>query len=245
MRSRIFIYTALWMLSALAQAQDDDDIARKSVDPTAPLPAVTFQADHSASLWAGKGQRTSYGLAVSNPYLLWKQPNLLHVVIPYTTGTGIDPGQGSTQITNLLVFSRPWGRFGAGLDANLNSPRAGREGVQYGPALGFAVQSRDCRAGLLNANFLSKEVSLSAVQLIAGCTMGSGWTVSAGGFTAIYNWKTGKLLEMPLSVQLGKVVQAGGQPLQFFVNPRYNLQNTPGTFQWSIVAGITFVAAPI
>lgn len=232
----------VFSLTSLAHSQSDE-IPQDTVDPTAPLPAISFSGEDIGKIRGVSGRRTTYKLGVSIPYYLWKQPNILHISVPYNKGAGISAGQGSTQIVNLLIFKSDNWRFGAGVDAGLNPPKAGREGVQWGPALGFVRISKSCRVGVLNANYFSDDISISGAQVIAGCSVGGGWTLSAGDFTLIYDWKSGTLLELPISVQAGKVIRIAGQPLQFFINPRHNVQNTPGTFEWAVMAGVTFVAA--
>jgi hypothetical protein len=238
----ILIGLFVFSLTPLAHSQSDE-IPQDTVDPTAPLPAITFQGEDVGNSRGVSGRRTTYKLGVSIPYFLWKQPNIFHISVPYNKGSGISSGQGSTQIVNLLIFKRDNWRFGAGIDAGLNPPRAGKEGIQYGPAVGFVRILKSCRLGVLNANYFSEDISVSGAQLIAGCSVGSGWTLSAGDFTLVYDWKSGTLMEFPISVQAGKLVQIAGQPLQFFINPRHNIQNTPGTFEWAVIAGVTFVAA--
>jgi hypothetical protein len=233
------MFLTLW-----THANEVSDLPQKTVDPTASLPNISLSETHSFGLWRMPGNRDTYTLGVTNPFFLWDQHNLFNVTIPYTTGDGVDPGLGSTKLFDLLIFNRPWGRWGIGYDASLSPPSPGKEGLQSGPALGIVTVINKCNLGLLNLNFFDRYTSASAIQIIAGCSIGAGWTLSSGNFAPVYNWKSGKFLEVPISTQVGKVIELWRQPLRLFVNPRYGIQDTLGTAKWSIIFGITFVANP-
>lgn len=232
------------LLATSAFAGQNEKLAQETEDPTAPLPTITLKDDYTPEFWHQAGARQSYALTVTNPFRAWNQPNLLGVNLTYNTGTAGPTGAGLQQILDLVVFDYQESRIGVGLTANLAPPSTSRESLQYGPAFGFVSRVNKCNFGVVDLNYLSADMALSAFQLIAGCDVGNNWTLSTGGFLVTYDWRAGKLLEVPISIQIGKVFSFLGQPLKAFINPRYNIQNTDGSERWTITVGFTLIADP-
>lgn len=237
----LYFVCLIFIASPSALAAESRDLAQEIEDPTAPLPTITFKYDYTSELWKQAGNRQAYGLAIANPFYIWGRPNILGVSLSYLSGKGTGPAQ----ILNLTVFDRPWGRFGVGLNASLGQPRQAAESLQMGPAVGFVTRVDRCNMGLLNLNYLSERVSVSALQVIGSCSVGKAWSISTGDLWVVYDWRANQLIEVPLSLQVGKVVRLFDQAFKIFINPRYNIQDTAGTGRWSVALGITLVADPV
>lgn len=238
---------SIWLLICVAAAhaaEDSDRLPLEATDPTAPLPVLSLREDYAARLWHAEGQRETFVLGVTNPFYAWRQANLFHLAVPYQASEGLAQGTGSTQAFNLLIFEQNWGRWGLGYDLRLNPPVLNREGLQSGPALGIVRDVGRCRFGALNLNYFGDELSLSLVQIIAGCDLGRGWTLSSGLFDPRYDWRSGRLVDLPLSLQLARVFNLAGQPVQVFVNPQYNAQPTRLLPEWTFSFGVNLVADP-
>lgn len=239
LRCLLFLFIPFWSFAEEAQ-----DLPQKTVDPTASLPSIVLRNDYTSDLWQRDGERNTLSLRVINPFYVWDQHNLLSLDVPYVTGTDTNAGAGASQIVDLLIFSTSWGRFGLGYDALFLPPRSGIQGIQSGPAFGAVAVVNKCNFGALNLNFLGDGSSLSALQLIAGCSLGNGWTASTGNFIPVYDWRAEKLISLPLSLQVGKVVDISGQPVQFFLNPTYNTIDTAGMPRWNYILGLSLIANP-
>lgn len=240
----MLLHILIFTMSLLAHAEEDVSVTQRVADPTARLPSVTLRETYVSELWEIQGTRQTASVNLANPYYLWKREQLLNVSIPYNTGTGLYPGLGATQIFNLTEVRNDFGRLGVGIDAILNPPAAGRDGILYGPALGFVREVEKCRFGGLSLNYFGEAVSMSALQVIAGCSVGHGLVVSTGNMVLRYDLRTGRLLETPVSVQVAKTFKVADQAFTLFLNPTYNFENQTGSARWSTIFGVTFLADP-
>lgn len=238
---------ALALTSSLfcwAQQESSDELSQKTVDPTAALPSFNLYNKYAPDVWGmQRSQFNVTSLKVTNPYYLWDIPHLFTAEMSYKTGANSNY-QNSTQIVDLWMFNRPWGRIGLGADVLLNPPTQYMPAFQSGPALALVTKVDKCNYGILYANFLSAKTSMAAFNLIAGCAFADGWNISTGQFTPIYDYRTGEFITFPISWQVGKVVNVYGQDMQLYINPINNLRKTPGTEQWAITVGVILIASP-
>jgi hypothetical protein len=96
---------------------------------------------------------------------------------------------------------------------------------QYSPRLNL---------GLFNQNVFGGDTGISQLQPIIAYQLGNGWSLSGGDLQWVYDWQSGRWVNLPIGAQLGKVTQLAGQPMRFAVNPQYNLRDLEGTTEWKI-----------
>jgi hypothetical protein len=78
------------------------------------------------------------------PFKAWGRPNILRTTIGYDVDGPAGSGLTDVTIFDLLVFERPWGRFGVGPVMQILPERNGRDGkFAIGPAAGFVLSKDD------------------------------------------------------------------------------------------------------
>jgi hypothetical protein len=167
----------------------------------------------------------------------------LRANIPYTTTGPSRAGVNDVTIFDLLIFKETFGTIGVGPLVNFRRNRNNDiDTFEAGPAFVYIGTKGKLQYGFLNQNFFSTTTANSSFQPILAYQLGQGWAVSAGDLQILADWKRGALVSAPASIQFGKVTTLAGQPVRYFVNPQYNIKNTPGTTKWSITFGFMILS---
>ena len=93
--------------------------------------------------------------------------------------------------------------------------------------------------GVFSQNLFSfGDIASSQLQPILAYTMSTKVSVSLGDMQITYDWKKGRFVNLPPSVQANYITAVGQQPIRLFFNPQYNAKNEFGTRQWTLIAGV-------
>ena len=139
-----------------------------------------------------------------------------------------------------MVFSEDWGRWGLGPVMSIDTTGTAPDGFVLGPAIGGVYNvSKKLKVGLFSQNVFWSDTALSQLQPIIAYQLGGGWSLSTGDLQFAYDWEASRWVNVPVGLQLGKVMKFGDQPVRLAFNPQYNLKNDPGLSEWSFTFTFT------
>jgi hypothetical protein len=176
------------------------------------------------------------------PFMAWGQVNLLRVTVPYDLRGSAGAGLGDIQIFDLIVFDESWGRWGLGPSLRL-TPDSGTDDdtFQLGPAAGAVTKNEHWTVGVLTQNYLGGRASESRLQPILAYKFDDDWAVSIGESEFRYDWKDARWTQLPLGLQVDRIIDIHGQKFQFFVNPQYNFQRDSSNSGWTLFLGLALL----
>ncbi len=173
------------------------------------------------------------------PFQAFGKSNILRMTLPYQLDGRGENGLGDVSIFDLVVFNKPWGRWGIGAVATLAGSDNAPDRFAIGPAIGGVYQySERLNLGLFNQNVFAGDTGISQLQPIIAYQLGDGWSVSGGDLQYAYDWEGGRWVSVPIGFQVAKVTRLFGQPIKLAINPQYNLIDDDGLEEWSVA--ITF-----
>jgi hypothetical protein len=232
--------------------EHDLDLASEVIDPTASLLNVNvlyhWTMDHYASEEAGVEERDGHAVTFRPvvPFPAWGATNILRLSVEYEVEdeSGAS-GLGAVEIVDVVVVEQAWGRWGPGVVVHL-APHSDAEesaaSLQLGPAFAVVATLGEWTLGVFNQNLFSDDVQSSRLQPVLGYALSPTLSLSIGEPELTWDWSDGKLVALPVGVQLNVVAPILGQPLRLSVNPELNLIDEPGAKRWSMIFG---VALPI
>jgi hypothetical protein len=185
---------------------------------------------------------------VLRPVVPFKTGDLNHIAratIPYVTRSPSgETGLGDSVLFDLVVFNRPWGRWGIGPVVLLPTATEDALGAQKwaaGPALGFVARQSKVMWGLFNQNLISfagnderDEVKLSILQPIFNYSLPNKWSIGASEMNATYDWDKGLWANLPLGVKVSKLHRFDRLPVQFSASYEYNFADQVVAPEWSV-----------
>jgi hypothetical protein len=227
------------------------DLASEIIDPTASLLNVNvlyhWSFERYASDEAGaEGDSHAITFRPVIPFPAWGATNVLRLLVEYEVESESGAaGLGAAEIVDVVVVEQSWGRWGPGVVLHLAPPTDAEESaapLQLGPAFAVVATLDEWTFGVFNQNLFSEDVQLSRWQPVLGYALSPMLSLSIGEPQITWDWGDGKLVELPVGVQLNIVVPILGQPLRLSVNPELNLIDEPSAQKWSMIFG---VALPI
>jgi hypothetical protein len=223
-----------------------DELARKATDPTASLMSFGLNLDYTGAFHGNApglpGDSTGINFRPVIPFTVFGQSHILRLSLPYLVDGRGEKGLGDVTMFDLVTFNRASGRLGVGVVVTLAASDNAPDDIVVGPALGFVGPlSKQLNVGVFNQNVFGGDTAISQLQPIIAYQLGEGWSLSAGDMQLTYDWKRGRWLSLPLSLQLGKVTKIGSQPVRWSLNPQYNLADDAGLEKWSVVLGLTLL----
>jgi hypothetical protein len=229
---------ALAVASPSVLADDTEELARKAVDPTASLMSLNLRYTRIPSFHGTDGSAGTSQFQTVIPFRAWDTSNILRATVNYTNSGPAPGGLSDVTIFNLLVFDKPWGRWGAGPVAQLLPGRDGdADTFAIGPAAGFVTTSGRWTYGLFNQNPFADDIGISSLQPVLAYQMGDGWALAAGDAQWTYDWERSEFVNLPIGAQLSRVMSVGGQSIKWSINPEYNLRDRQGLPEWTIRLG--------
>jgi hypothetical protein len=252
-------FPTILLISALcipASAQDDD-LAKKLVNPVADLISVPIQSNYDFGIGPGDGTRWVTNFQPVMPFAISDEWNLIsRTILPVIDQEGIDLagvtdefGLGDT--VQSFFFSPKSSSLISGFGPVLLIPTAtdsvlGTEKWGVGPTAVVLSQKGpwtygalanhlwdfagdDKRAGL-NATLIQPFVSY-ITSTKTTCTLNSEST---------YDWQKNQW-SIPLNLIVSQLVVLGGQPVQFSAGVRYYAEAPEGGPDWGLRLGITFL----
>ena len=228
---------------ALAQAEGTEDLAKRSADPTASLTSFNFRYVATPSYYGIDDEGGTVQFQPVVPFEAWGIKNILRATISYDSAGPRGSGLADVTIFDLLVFDKPYGRWGVGPVLQLLPDRGtGSDTVAAGPAIGFVTSKGRWTYGAFNQNlFGGNNTSISSLQPVLAYQLGSGWALSAGDAQWTMDWERGGWVNLPLGVQLSKVGAIGGQAVKWTLNPEYNMRDLDGAPEWTVRLGFSIL----
>jgi len=233
---------ALAVAAPIVLADDTEELARKAADPTASLMSLNLRYTRIPSFHGMDGSAGSSQFQAVIPFRAWNTSNILRATVNYTNSGPAPDGLSDVTIFNLLVFDKPWGRWGAGPVAQLLPGRDGdSDTFAIGPAVGFVTTSGPWTYGLFNQNLFADDIGISSLQPVLAYQMGNGWALAAGDAQWTYDWERSTFVNLPIGAQLSRVMNVGGQSIKWSINPEYNLRDLDGMPEWSVRFGLSLL----
>lgn len=209
-------------------------------DPTAWLMDLRMRHEWSWPTSAGNGDFQLVQFRPTIPFQAWGTVNVLRVTVPYDVQSDDGAGIGDIEIFDLVVVQESWGRWGVGPSLRLISDAAD-DSLQAGPAAAAVAKDRHWTVGALTQNFLNDDASQSRLQPILAYKFDEEWSVGIGESEFRYDWHSDRWSQLPLGIELDKIVDLWGQKLQLFVNPQYNFARDESTSGWTLYLGLTLL----
>lgn len=225
-------------VAGAAQAQEGgQSLDQAASDPTAAVTSIMI-ADWWSYDYHGldDGEDNTIYVRAAIPFKVGSRGNIFRVSVPIITDhPALDSGVGDATIFDLMVYERPWGRFGVGAVALIPTGGSTRGADQWavGPAIGFTAQAGDgWMVGAFNQNLFhvagdqdrgQADVNISQIQPILVKSLGGGWSVGTSEMQFVYDWEDSRFSSLPVGVQLTKLQTFGTTPVQLSVQYEHNL----------------------
>lgn len=245
------VLIALGLLSS-ASAQTKPTPANTNLnlvvnDPLASYRQLQLRTNFNTSRWQTDSETTDWEFRAIFPYRAWNRPNILRIITPFTSEPPGSSALKDIEIADLAVFDYCWGQSGFGLAASIatNEIDENKDDFSLGPAAAFVVQPNDrFQWGLFNKNFLTGRPTLSTLQPILTYALGNGWDVGSSSMIYTYDWHNGELISAPVGFSVGKIFNAGSQPMRVFMESEYNFKDIPGASKFRVLIGLSLLAGP-
>ena len=209
-------------------------------DPTSWLMDLRTRHEWTWPTSAGNGDSQSVQFRPTIPFQAWGHINVLRVTVPYDVQSGDGAGIGDVEIFDLVVVQESWGRWGVGPSLRLISD-ADDDSLQAGPAAAAVAKNRYWTVGALTQNFLNDDASQSRLQPILAYKFDDEWSIGIGESEFRYDWNSDRWSQLPLGIELDKIVDLRGQKMQLFVNPQYNFARDESNSGWTLYLGLTLL----
>lgn len=246
-RSRAWFRPSRWLpalapcciASGAPAAESVDDLSKAANDPTASLMAFNFIGDYTGGFHGPNRGLDNDAWVISFrpviPFQAFGASHILRLTLPYQLDGRGEDGLGDVSVFDLVVFNKPWGRWGVGAVATLAGSDNAPDRFAIGPAIGGVYQySKRLNLGLFNQNVFAGDTAVSQLQPIIAWQLGNGWSLSGGDLQYVYDWKGGRWVSVPIGFQVAKVTWLAGQAVKLAVNPQYNLKDDAGLEEWSV-----------
>ena len=219
------------------------DLSSQILDPTKPLYQLGFQYTFGSSLYGTDTTINSFQFQPVIPHKSFGLTQVARATINYQWRGPGDESLQPAQLFNLFVVPGAGGTFGFGPLFNF-SPSTGpnSDTFQMGPAGGWVGQKGKLTYGLFNQNLFSESAGLSQLQPVLGYAFNKKWSASTGNIQLTYDWKSDQWTQLPLGIQINRIVTIGKTPVRFYYNPQYNFRDLPGNSQWQHVFGVSLLS---
>lgn len=209
-------------------------------DPTAWLMDLRMRQAWTWPTSVGYGDAQSVQFRPTIPFQAWGRINVLRVAVPYDVQSGDGAGLGDVEIFDVVVVQEGWGRWGVGPSMRLISEDSD-DSLQAGPAAAAVAKNRHWTVGTLTQNFLSDHNSQSRLQPILAYKFDEDWSVGVGESEFRYDWNSARWSQLPLGIEIDKIIAPWGQKMQVFVNPQYNFAHEEKNSGWTLYLGLTLL----
>jgi hypothetical protein len=163
-------------------------------------------------------------LRAAIPFTLAGMHHILRITQGYATSTPTGAtGLVDSGIFDLIVFSQPWGRWGAGVSATLPTGAEGLSTEKWtaGPALGF--------------------VNSSAKTLNWGVFAQSFFSFAGSDSALVYDFEKSRWASLLTSINYGQVIGLWDHKWRPNVEAGYDFKDDAGNQRWVFRAGITLL----
>jgi hypothetical protein len=209
------------------------DLAAKLVDPTAAVTTLNFQDRFTSQFWGLKDSQNTFTFQPVIPFQAFGLNHILRTTTPWRVdgpqGQGLDP----VSLFDLIVFPRPWGRFGIGPVMTFLPGNTGRDPFQIGPAVGAVTQKGKWTFGVFNQNLFSSDTEVSSVQPVLAYVINPKWSLALGDLQETYDWRQDRWVALPVGFQVARLMRVGKTTMRVGYAPQYNFIDDTGSPRWT------------
>lgn len=213
--------------------QGKGDLAAKLVDPTAAVTTLNFQDRFTSEFWGLKDKQNTFTFQQVIPFQAFGMNHILRMTTPWRVdgpqGQGLDP----VSLFDLIVFPRPWGRFGVGPVMNFLPGNTGRDPFQIGPAVGAVAQKGKWTFGMFNQNLFSSDTEVSSLQPVLAYVINPKWSLALGDLQETYDWRQDRWVSLPVGFQVARLMRVGKTMARVGYAPQYNFIDDAGSPRWT------------
>lgn len=240
--SRLAAVLILIALAGPASAQYDPDdeyeldgqsLEQAAADPTASLANIQLGTWYTSSFWNLPDETANIiNLRSAYPFKWGQTSHIFRVTVPIITSNPfLSSGLSDTTVFDLVVFDKPWGRWGVGPVALLPTGGSSRGADKWavGPAIGFVASKPDMVWGVFNQNLFTvagdsqrADVNVSIIQPILNRQLGGGWSLGTSEMSVTWDWESSEWSSLPLGFSLAKLTKPGGIPVRWSAQYEYN-----------------------
>lgn len=254
-RCAALLWAGLALAASPALGQESsgaDELAAKATDPTAALMSFQFNNWYTASFHDAGGSANQLVFRSAVPFTLAGLQHIFRITAPWVTSSPSDAtGFADITLFDLVVFDRPWGRWGAGVSGTVPTGQRGLTLDKWtaGPALGFVNSSnKQYRWGLFAQSFFSfagdpdaADAGIVNVQPIFSYQLGGGRSVSLGNSAVVYDTERSRWSSLLLGLNYGQVVSFAGRKWRPNIEVDYEFKDDRGNQEWVFRLGIVLL----
>lgn len=241
----VALFATATVVSAAAES-DGQSLDQAANDPTASLMNIQIQDIYTGDYHGlDDADGNAILLRAAVPFKTGELKHIARATLPYITDSPSgESGLSDMVLFDLIVFDKPWGRWGIGpvlLLPTASDDDLGAEKWAIGPALGFVKAQPGLLMGLFNQNLFSfagdddrDDVDVSIIQPILSYSLPKQWSVGTSEMNTTYDWNEDDWVALPLGIKLAKLTSLGSQKVQFSAAYEYNFADDRVGPEWGV-----------
>jgi len=238
---------------AAEEGSAGQSLEQAASDPTASLMSVSVQDIYAGSYHQLDDESGNTLLLRSSlPFATGSLEHIARATLPIVTDSlSGESGLSDLVLFDLVVFDKPWGRWGIGpvlLAPTATDEAIGADKWAIGPAVGFVARSNKLMWGLFNQNLFSfagdsdrEDVNVSILQPIVNYSLPDRWSIGTSEMNVTYDWERDAWTILPLGVKLARLVKFGKLPVQFAGGYEYNFADDYAAPKWTVNFTVKFL----
>ena len=238
---------------AAEEGSAGQSLEQAASDPTASLMSVSVQDIYAGSYHQLDDESGNTLLLRSSlPFATGSLEHIARATLPIVTDSlSGESGLSDLVLFDLVVFDKPWGRWGIGpvlLAPTATDETIGADKWAIGPAVGFVARSNKLMWGLFNQNLFSfagdsdrEDVNVSILQPIVNYSLPDRWSIGTSEMNVTYDWERDAWTILPLGVKLARLVKFGKLPVQFAGGYEYNFADDYAAPKWTVNFTVKFL----
>jgi len=238
---------------AAEEGSAGQSLEQAASDPTASLMSVSVQDIYAGSYHQLDDESGNTLLLRSSlPFATGSLEHIARATLPIVTDSPSgESGLSDLVLFDLVVFDKPWGRWGIGpvlLAPTATDEAIGADKWAIGPAVGFVARSNKLMWGLFNQNLFSfagdsdrEDVNVSILQPIVNYSLPGRWSIGTSEMNVTYDWERDAWTILPLGVKLARLVKFGKLPVQFAGGYEYNFADDYAAPKWTVNFTVKFL----
>ncbi|MCE9555758.1 MAG: hypothetical protein K8T91_20615 [Planctomycetes bacterium] len=223
-------------------AEIGERLIDKATDPFSRMMGFMVRDEIGVPLDTEDGELNQLDFRAQVPFDAFGKFNAARVEVQYNINSSDGDGLYDVMLFDMVVTKTSWGKWGIGPSISMvpNSSSNGST-FQAGPAAGVISITEHWTIGLLTQNYLSSQYCQTDIEPLLTYKFNETTWLSLGDIKFEYDWTNGHWIQVPLGIELARIVDIAGQKIDFFVNPQYNLRNSDGNQEWQFYFGFTLL----